>query len=438
MINRISTPLLAPNINNRFIHVQYLAGSILILLGLLSAIAWQLQLDRLIYQSFVLMHFNSALGFVFSGVAIISMAKNRSWIAVLIGIFISVLAAMSLYENMTGHNLAMDDLLSRARDEQYPVQMPLNTALALLFAGVSLAVAGRQTNQQKLFIVISILGAGVISLGLAALVGYATGMETLHTWPSNTPGGMSIPTAFACILLGLILIARGVPIDQTLDWSIWLTVLPGLVAAFMLLLWDGLQRHAQDNLRSEIEQQASLLAHTIDTAFRYRLSALERMALHWERGGSISQPLWETDAMDYYHDLPGFQAIEYADADGRIRWVVPKTGNEQAINLDLNSEPVRREALQEARAGRGIVISEPIDLVQGGKGFLAIRGLRSGDRITGYLLGVFRINIIFTILTPTAKNISWTIYKDNKPVLHHEEKLGTATLSAMRALDFAP
>ena len=427
-----------PAAQNLTLQGLSLAGSILTVLGLFTALAWQLDLDPSLYQSPLLMQFSTALGFVLSGLALLSLAKGRHRLAAFLGILLSFLAGMSLYEHLTGVNLVTDDLLFRNATGQQPEHMSLNSALAMLCAGVGLGLAGWQHDYPKLSLMISNMGMMVLALGLAALAGYLTGLDTLYTW-SGASTGMSVSTALACVLLGLVVMVYGLPMNLQLGWRVLIFVLPGIIVIVGLLSWDGLKRHDQDNVRYEFEVLSNSLAKSIDITMEQRQLALERMALRWELAGGTPRPVWEADALAYYHDMPGSQALAYADADGNVRWVVPQETNVSVVNPDLNAEPVQRNILQNARHERKIVISGPIELAQGGKGLLAARALRAEDQITGYLLAEFRIDSLFEVLISPQlpAHVSWALYKDGESLLAEEEE-ATPVFSVQQTLGFAP
>ncbi|MGR3506753.1 MAG: ATP-binding protein [Paracoccaceae bacterium] len=59
-----------------------------------------------------------------------------------------------------------------------------------------------------------------------------------------------------------------------------------------------------------------------------------------------------------------------AAPDMVIRMVYPVEGNEAAIGLDYRTNEAQREAAERARTSGSLVLAGPVDLVQGGKGFI--------------------------------------------------------------------
>jgi diguanylate cyclase (GGDEF)-like protein/PAS domain S-box-containing protein len=120
--------------------------------------------------------------------------------------------------------------------------------------------------------------------------------------------------------------------------------------------------------------------------------ALSRFGGRWVYKEGLSKDDFLHEAAAYYKDLPGFQALEWVDKEYYVRWVVPLAGNEQAVDLDLGFEENRWLALEQAKNGRSPVMSNSIDLVQGGKGFLVYFPLFVKNNFDGFMLAVFKVN----------------------------------------------
>jgi len=162
-----------------------------------------------------------------------------------------------------------------------------------------------------------------------------------------------------------------------------------VIAALVLVLWHGLEDREQQNLRARIEAEADYLGSHVEADLRGRLPALQRLARSWEIHGGISEEEFSEEATTFILDAPGFLALEWADAKGRIQWVVPLEGNEMAKGLDLSFERSRREAFLAARDGKAPTLSRPVDLVQGGKGLLAFFPTFIAGRFEGSIIAVF-------------------------------------------------
>ncbi|MFC4273088.1 PAS domain-containing protein [Sneathiella chungangensis] len=93
----------------------------------------------------------------------------------------------------------------------------------------------------------------------------------------------------------------------------------------------------------------------------------------------------------YIHELfTDFQAISWVDSLGVIRWVSPLKGNEQAQNLDVKKLKLPGIALARAEETGRLQITPPIELAQGGVGFVAYIPVLKMGRVTGFVNIIFR------------------------------------------------
>ena len=163
-----------------------------------------------------------------------------------------------------------------------------------------------------------------------------------------------------------------------------------VISLFTFALWWSIEHQEQTVLRSKVQTEASNMAAHISADLGTRIPSLQRMAGRWMVHGGTAEVEFVKDAGALVTDLPGFQAIEWVDRDYYARWVVPLAGNEQVVNFNLASEEMRRHALEKAKISAAPTVTLPLDLVQGGKGFLIYFPLHVRSEFDGFLLAVFR------------------------------------------------
>ncbi|TYC53557.1 response regulator [Zoogloea oleivorans] len=117
---------------------------------------------------------------------------------------------------------------------------------------------------------------------------------------------------------------------------------------------------------------------------------------------------------------PGFRISE-RDHEGRlitvsrrdiyvpVSYIVPRPGNQPALGFDINSEPLRRDALSRAAAGSGIVVTSPLRLVQDNRDRIAVLLLSpvhgasatSGpdSRLLGFAVAVVKLDQLIEVAT---------------------------------------
>jgi CheY-like chemotaxis protein/CHASE1-domain containing sensor protein len=155
-------------------------------------------------------------------------------------------------------------------------------------------------------------------------------------------------------------------------------------------VWLELERRSSANLERFIEKEGLEISDKLKLDLARILLDMERFTNRWELHGGLSKHEFQDDAQNYIRDVPGIQAIEWVDTELMVNWVVPLKGNEQAVGLDLSFEKNRYEALVKSKNERYLVISKPINLVQGGTGILIYHPLYVADKFDGFILTVLK------------------------------------------------
>lgn len=145
--------------------------------------------------------------------------------------------------------------------------------------------------------------------------------------------------------------------------------------------------------------------------------------------------------------VPGFHITERNRGGKMLRegardWYYPVTylepmdGNRQALGFDLSSNPKRRHAIDKAIVSGKVVSTEPINLVQGGKGLLIIQSVRMKGRVEGVVLIALKVrDFINTLLPASSRDLdvslmdadSLDVVYDNFPDRSMEKALLTRT-----------
>ena len=168
----------------------------------------------------------------------------------------------------------------------------------------------------------------------------------------------------------------------------WLSML--LVFFTFLGLSAKIREQESRQLQAKLRAESRYLGAQIETDLENRVGALERLAASWRRDQALESPELLHDVRRYFADVAGYQALEGVDETHHVAWVYPLRGNEQAVHLDLGFEPQRKKTLLKAWATGIPQATAPVNLVQGGKGFLLFIPL-TGFPQERYLLAVFRI-----------------------------------------------
>ena len=195
------------HINSSSLQV-FIGGTLLLAIGSSVILGWSIQNINLIqvYSTFSPMQFNTALGFVSSGIALLVIRTNYG-IAMACGIFTMLTGLLTLLEYVIGTNLGIDQLLLEKNitgQVSYPGRMAPNTALCFFFGGMALIGLSTPINRFSVSVFSSILGVIALGLSVIALLGYAVNLEAAYDWGAFPR--MAIHTASGFIILNMTII----------------------------------------------------------------------------------------------------------------------------------------------------------------------------------------------------------------------------------------
>ncbi len=151
------------------------------------------------------------------------------------------------------------------------------------------------------------------------------------------------------------------------------------------------RRSALAQTRQAVQREAYAVAGALRLAVDRRMAGLGGLASFVEV--SWGRPTFEVDFERYAAVLvdgtTGIRTVQWV-RDGVVRQTVPLSGNEAAIGLNLRDQqdPRLAEAFARAEQSSDIILTEPRELVQGGKGLIGRLAARASD---GTLLAVVAV-----------------------------------------------
>jgi PAS domain S-box-containing protein len=339
---------------------------------------------------------STALGFLTSGAALLALALDRPRVAAGLGGLLFLFAAAVLTEYAKGIDLGIDRLLAdptRFIRNEHPGR--LNPAGAVCFAVASwglLAQALAGARRERVAVA-WLAGTLLVAGSIISLLRYLLEVEA---WgPSDRAalhGGVGM------LLLGIGLIGGAIRRSEESPRGIWgwLPIPVGtVVAAASILLWYGLLASAEEQGATETTRIGAQLQATLTERIAIRVRSLGRMALRLEHRPDMPRAEWQADADAAVRQEKVYRAINWIDSTLHVRWVAPVEGNEAAIGLDLTADGPRRAAVEAALASHSPALSQPLNLVQGGEGFIACLPLYADGRLHGLLVGVFGLPSLF-------------------------------------------
>lgn len=273
--------------------VAAVSGATVAILGGLVVAGWLTIAVALIQvlPGFPPMQYNTALGFMICGAALLAAALDLRRPTALLGGLAMAMGLATLCEYLFQADLGIDDMLVQTyliTGVTNPGRMAPNSALALTFVGAALLGLSWRSGARMRHVYPALLGSIVIALGTAALVGYAAGLLGAYGWSHFNR--MAIHTALGFILLGggVVGLAWNAVRTETSEAPPWPPTLASVaVATITLCMWYALVAGSQTDHRSPLpaaEDAAALPNITLAAGL------LTAVLLGWSvRAGQISR-----------------------------------------------------------------------------------------------------------------------------------------------------
>jgi len=196
------------------------------------------------------------------------------------------------------------------------------------------------------------------------------------------------------------------------------------IAAFLasaltvLTVWFLVDADETRQLKSDslvvAEQVAARLESTIST--RLTIGALIQHELR--TGEIVDEEEFARFTRPILGLFPDFQAISWVNEQGVIKWVTPLEGNEAAVNLDLRTLKVPSKTLALAERSETLQVTPPIELAQGGRGFVAYLPIGTVFHIRGFINIVFRTEPLISPILEFNSDHQFhiNIWDDGQPI----------------------
>lgn len=241
-------------------HTLFMLAGCVLLLGVIVLVGWHTHNIALIQVSpvFVPMQYNTALGFAFSGAALLAFIKGYRRRQLMFSLPVFVLGILTLIEYVGDIDLHIDQLFMQHYidhinlNNSHPGRMAPNTALCFSLTGFTFLLAlGRQ---RWVTAMTGNLGAIIFSLGVVAFVGYLTNISTAYGWGALTK--MAVQTTLGFMLLGLGLLLVAINRDHSVskakqwlpEWLYWPVLITG--ATLTGTTWQAAYSHELEMLKT--------------------------------------------------------------------------------------------------------------------------------------------------------------------------------------------
>lgn len=203
--------------------VVIFAGAYLVIGGAVSLLGWILDIPRLtewFATSGISIQPNTCVAVIFTGLGVIALRSGINAFAIICGLVSLLTASSSWFQNLTGIDLGVDQMLTFGREwgftgALYPGRMGIPSAAAWSLTGIGIVLAGcscylTDTRRRYLQRIASALALPVMAISLLSLIGYIFNAQDLYTIPRLTVISFQTSTFVFAAAIALIAALPGV------------------------------------------------------------------------------------------------------------------------------------------------------------------------------------------------------------------------------------
>ncbi len=143
----------------------------------------------------------------------------------------------------------------------------------------------------------------------------------------------------------------------------------GIACSGVLVGADTVRRSHEETAREHVALLSEQSSRRLEERVRGMLLVVEMIRTELGAGLISDREVFLRRAEILQQRYRGFQAINWVDAEGVIRWVSPVERNRAALGRRVVDSPLAAPALLAALESGQPALSPPLDLFQGGRGF---------------------------------------------------------------------
>ncbi|MCF6775614.1 PAS domain S-box protein [Thiotrichales bacterium 19X7-9] len=293
-----------------FFKLAYQFLSILvILIGVLVLIGWYSHITLLIQilPHFVPMQYNTALGFILSGLAVF-LLKPLPKVSVILAALLFILGFMTLLQYAFSLNFGIDQLFMQHYvfvKTSHPGRMAPNTALCFTLTAITLMLIFVLNRKQYNLYITLVIAIVIGCLGLVALFGYLADIQTAYGWGNLTR--MAVHTSLCFIFISIALVFYLIPkLNYSENYQTFLIPIISLlvVCCLFLIIWHILEVQQEKAIRTDFNQKADILNEKISQQVQTSINSINRLYSRLNSGAYKSQYFIDQDINTYLKHIP--------------------------------------------------------------------------------------------------------------------------------------
>lgn len=176
-----------------------------------------------------------------------------------------------------------------------------------------------------------------------------------------------------------------------------------LLLAATIGIWQEIKKHYHAEQAVEANEHLEFVVAHLAAHLEVRLVLAHLIHQEWQDHKTHTREDLQEIVGPKLQRFQDIQAINWVDKDGIIRWVNPVEGNKQALGLNLQNHAVASKALNDAARTGTLQVSAPLDLAQGGRGFVVYIPYRQDGALRGFINIVFRVETLIANALPSEQ-----------------------------------
>ena len=345
------------------------------------------------------MQFNTAVGILWLGAALLCRALHRPAIARMLGFLVALLGFFTAVEYVTGMDFGIDQFLRPALESQggiHPGRMAFRSALAFIAMGFSVQFGSFAEPSGRALTVSGWLAAVAGGVGAMACLAPVFGLE--RSLDAISIAYMAVPTGAAFLVFGA----------STLGW-----VFPRILAArderhrafplaFMIALsfvtmalWQSTMAIEAEHLERIVQENGRQARRAVLEQLQETSDAMSRYAARLDVVGLGDDRYLRSDSVNHLRQIPFLRRIAITDRSMRVIRSFPQELAWQVEGFDHRKVPERRAAFDEARRTRLPSFSQGVKLRSGEFGYLMPVALYGRTHPIGYVYATIVARKIF-------------------------------------------
>ncbi|MDC0535293.1 ATP-binding protein [Francisellaceae bacterium] len=327
----------------KFLEI-YICGLLTCILALIVIFGWISSWPVLIQilPTFVPMQFNTALGFLISGLILLNR-YHLPKISVILSILLMIIGVATLIEYIFLINLKIDEIFFEHYIQTYtshPGRMSPNTALCFSLFGFAYFLAQFQNNWTKICSMSAVFIVGLS--GVLSLVAYVFGLKFIFGWGNLT--GMAVHTAAGFTLIGLGSIrefAHPYMSEKIVKSILFPIIIFSSGFIIFQLSWQGLISLEDEKIKTDLNKDIHFISEELYLITDSRVDAIDRLFSRVVWLENYNTRMLENNIDDYFSHFENLLLISANYQSANLKLYLQKNISPEIANK-LISECYRK------------------------------------------------------------------------------------------------